>query len=369
MLKGHGDFSHEHTPGVGILLLNLGTPDEPTTPALRRYLREFLSDTRVIERPKWLWWIILNAFILPFRPKKSAQLYKQIWTCEGSPLLLTSRMQALALAKALHASASEQVHVELGMRYGNPSVESALTALYDHGIDRLLVVPLYPQYSSTTTGSSFDAVVDVLKTWRWVPDFRFVSAYHDHPRYIEALKHSVTEVWDMHGKAQKLILSFHGIPRSYFLQGDPYHCHCYKTARLLRESLGLSENELMVTFQSQFGREEWLQPYTIDTMKALPAQGVTKIQVMCPGFTADCLETIEEIQGLNREEFLHAGGETFQYISCLNDRPLFIRTLSELCLENMQGWKSRAPSSQLAQRMSHPYAAVGAELGAQGHQR
>ena len=351
MFKGQSKFSHEHAPGVGVLLLNVGTPDEPTTPALRRYLREFLSDTRIIEKPRWLWWIILNAFILPKRPKESAKLYQQVWSSEGSPLLVTSRKQTAELGKTLRDTLAGPIHIELGMRYGNPSVESALTALYDRGIDRLLVVPLYPQYSSTTTGTSFDAVVDVLKKWRWVPDFRFISAYHDHPSYIEALAESVQEVWKEHGKAQKLILSFHGIPRSYFLQGDPYHCHCYKTARLVREALGLSETELMLTFQSQFGREEWLQPYTIDTMKQLPTMGITNIQVMCPGFTSDCLETIEEIDVLNKEAFMHAGGKEFRYIPCLNARPLFIKALSEIAIENMQGWKSRPVATAQAKSL------------------
>lgn len=357
MFKGLSDFSHERTAGLGILLVNLGTPDEPTASALRRYLKEFLSDKRVIEKPRWLWWIILNAFILPTRPKRSAQLYQQIWTKEGSPLLITCRKQLAKLSRTLHQQLPAPVHVELGMRYGNPSISSALDILHDRGIDRLLVLPLYPQYSATSTGSSFDAVADALKSWRWVPSFRFISAYHDHPRYIEALAQSVREEWKVHGQPQKLIMSFHGIPKHYFLQGDPYYCQCHKTARLVREALGLSSNEVLVTFQSQFGREEWLKPSTIDTMNALPSQGITNVQVMCPGFTSDCLETIEEINVLNREEFLKSGGREFHYIPALNDSSLFIQALAELVLENLQGWHTRQIATAQALAMQQPLSA------------
>ncbi len=339
IFRGNPGYSHRQLPVTGILLSNLGTPDAPTTAALRRYLREFLSDPRVIELPRLLWWTILNLFILPFRPRKSAALYRSVWSEQGSPLLVTSKSQLEGFRKKLEEEIGSPVVVALGMRYGNPSIAKALEELRQHDIGRLLVIPLYPQYSSATTGSTFDAVAEVLKGWRRVPDLRFVAQYHDHPGYIEAVCEKVRATWNKTGKKpEKLLLSFHGIPKRYFLGGDPYHCHCQKTGRLIAENLALTSSEYLVSFQSLFGKEEWIKPYTDKTLESWAQAGLKSVDVACPGFLADCLETLEEIDEQNRELFLHSGGERFNYIPAVNDSPKMIEALVDIARQNLVGW-------------------------------
>jgi ferrochelatase len=338
---GQPGFAHGELPPVapiGVVLANLGTPDAPDAPALRRYLREFLLDPRVIELPRTLWWLVLHAAVLPFRPRKSAALYRKVWTAEGSPLLVIARRQTAGVAALLQREVPVPVHVRLAMRYGNPSIRSALRELAGLGCRRVVTLPLYPQYAAVTTGSTFDAVAAELASWRWVPELRTVHSYHDEPAYVEALAASLRAAWTAAPPAEKLLFSFHGIPKRYFLAGDPYFCHCQKTARLVAERLGLPRERYEVTFQSLFGREEWLRPYTEDTMRALAASGVRSLDVICPGFSADCLETLEEIDGLNREIFLHAGGERYRYVPALNDRPDHLRLLADLLVRNLAGW-------------------------------
>jgi ferrochelatase len=335
---GQSDFQHGEVPAVGVLLVNLGTPDAPDTPSLRRYLREFLLDPRVIELPRFTWWLVLHLFILTTRPRRSAELYKKIWWKEGSPLLVLSNRQRAALEEALRREIGTPVHVAVGMRYGNPSVGSALRELAAKACRRILILPLYPQYAAATTGATFDAVADELKTWRWVPEVRFVNHYHDDPAYVCALAQSIRDAWEEEGPAEKLLFSFHGIPKRYFLAGDPYYCQCQKLARLAAEELGLPKARWEVSFQSLFGKEEWIKPYTDRTIEGMARSGIRSLDVVCPGFSADCLETLEEIDGLNREIFLHHGGERYRYIPALNDRPDHIQALAGLALRNLQGW-------------------------------
>ncbi|MEA2692610.1 MAG: protoporphyrin/coproporphyrin ferrochelatase [Acidobacteriota bacterium] len=335
---GQPDFQHGEVPAVGVLLANLGTPDAPTAPALRRYLREFLLDPRVIEMNRALWWTILHVAILPTRPKVSAALYRKVWTAEGSPLLVISRRQAAAVAAVLAREVGTPLHVAVGMRYGNPSIRAALRELAGKGCRRILVLPLYPQYAAVTTGSTFDAVAAELATWRWVPEVRTVHHYHDVPAYTDALAASIREAWATGGQAEKLLFSFHGIPQRYFDAGDPYFCNCHKTARLAAERLGLPRERWEISFQSLFGREEWIKPYSEKTIKAMARSGVKSLDVVCPGFSADCLETLEEIDEQNREFFLHAGGESYRYIPALNDRPDHVRVLADIVQANLAGW-------------------------------
>ncbi|MEJ2059937.1 MAG: ferrochelatase [Gammaproteobacteria bacterium] len=339
---GEQDYQHGSAICTGVLLVNLGTPESPTPRAVRRYLREFLSDPRVVEYPRALWWLVLNGIILNLRPRRSAHAYRQVWTPEGSPLLAISRRQKSALQAALRHHLTGPVEVALGMRYGEPSIAEALATLKQAGAQRLLVVPLYPQYSATTTGSVFDAVADELKRWRWVPELRFIQDYHDDPGYIAALAASVRAYWDEHGRGEYLLMSFHGVPKRYFQAGDPYHCLCLKTARLVAEALELGENDWQCTFQSRFGREEWLRPYTDETLRTLPQQGKRRVDVVCPGFAADCLETLEEIAMQNRDVFLASGGEAYRYIPALNDSPEHIEALSGLVERHAQGWPEAA---------------------------
>ncbi|HYG63672.1 MAG TPA: ferrochelatase [Thermoanaerobaculia bacterium] len=335
---GQPDFQHGEVPAVGVLLANLGTPDAPDTPALRRYLRQFLLDPRVIELPRWKWWLVLHLFILPRRPQQSAKLYQKVWTAEGSPLLVISRRQAAAIQEVLRKESATPVHVALGMRYGNPSIPAALRELAEKGCRRVLVLPLFPPYAAVTAGSTFDAVAAELATWRWVPEVRTIHQYHDDPAYIAALAASIREAWRDGERGEKLLFSFHGIPKRYFLAGDPYFCQCHKIARLTAEALELPRDRWEVSFQSLFGKEEWLKPYTDKTIEAMARSGIRRLDVVCPGFSADCLETIEEMDEMNREVFLHAGGEHYRYIPALNDRPDHIRVLSDLVLRNLQGW-------------------------------
>ena len=348
---GQPDFQHGEVPAVGVLLANLGTPDAPTAPALRRYLREFLLDPRVIEMNRALWWTILHVAILPTRPKVSAALYQKVWTAEGSPLLVISRRQAAAVAAVLEREVGTEVHGAVGMRYGNPSIRAALRELAGKGCRRILVLPLYPQYAAVTTGSTFDAVAAELATWRWVPEVRTVHHYHDVPAYTDALAASIRDAWSAGGQAEKLLFSFHGIPQRYFDAGDPYFCHCHKTARLAAERLGLPRERWEISFQSLFGREEWIKPYSEKTIKAMARSGVKSLDVVCPGFSADCLETLEEIDEQNREFFLHAGGETYRYIPALNDRPDHVRVLADIVQANLAGWI--VPAGQWDPKKAH----------------
>ena len=336
--SGISDYRHDSPSCTGILLTNLGTPDSASTADLRKYLAEFLSDPRVVELPRILWWPVLHGIILRTRPKKSARAYNKIWTERGSPLMEISIKQLNAVRDSLRIRIKGPIQVELAMRYGNPSIKSALEKLRQLNVQRLLVLPLYPQYSAATTASTFDAVARVLQTWRWLPEIRMLNHYHDNNAYINALVDSIREHWAEHGKGERLLFSFHGLPKHYFLAGDPYFCQCHKTARLVAEQLELADGLWQVSFQSRFGAREWLKPYTDQTLSDWGRQGVKNVSVICPGFAADCLETLEEINMQNRGFFLNAGGENFSYIAALNDHTSHIHALTELVLENCRGW-------------------------------
>jgi len=332
-------YSHGQAPRTAVLLCNLGTPDAPTPKAVRRYLAEFLSDQRVVEIPRLLWLLILHGAILPFRPAKSAAKYASIWTPEGSPLKLWTEKQAKLLQGWL-GQRNHQVKVRWAMRYGSTSIASQLDAMKAEGVTRVLVVTAYPQYSATTTASVFDAVYQWAQATRAIPELRFVNHYHDHADYIAALASSVQRHWKKNGKPDKLVMSFHGVPERTLHLGDPYHCECFKTARLLGERLGLSKEQYQVTFQSRLGRAKWLEPYTEPTLIAMGKAGVQRVDVICPGFTSDCLETLEEINMEAREAFLHAGGKEFHYIPCLNDDPEWITALCNVTQQHLQGWNT-----------------------------
>ncbi len=346
---GQEDYQHNEsaTPHIGVLLTNLGTPEAATESAVRTYLAEFLSDPRVVEVPRLIWKLVLHGFILRRRPAKSAEAYEKVWTEQGSPLMTISQSQAQLLEKELQRRFSGPIKVKLAMRYGQPAVHNTLQSMMKAGARRVIVLPMYPQYSGSTSGSVFDAVSASLQKSRWVPDFRFINQYVDEPGYIKALANSVKEHWEKNGKSEKLVLSYHGIPKRYRTQGDPYFCQCMKTSRLLTDALNLSKDEHMTVFQSRFGREEWLQPYCDKTLEKLPAEGVKSIDIICPGFSADCLETLEEINQENREIFIDAGGENYAYIPCLNDREDHIRMLADLIVKNTQGWPEANRDYQL----------------------
>lgn len=316
-----------------ILLVNLGTPDAASTAAVRRYLAEFLWDPRVVEFPRPLWWLVLHAVILRFRPAKVARAYQSIWTEQGSPLLVISMQQAAALEKAL-SGMEEPPLVELAMRYGTPSISQALRRLREQGAGRLYVLPMYPQYSATTTASVYDEIFRLMRGWREMPEMHLIQRYHNHPSYIRALANSVREFRQEHGEAQKLLLSFHGIPRRYVNAGDPYERECRQTAQLLASELQLEDGSWQLAFQSRFGKEEWLKPYADFTLRDWGQQGVKSVQVLCPGFSADCLETLEEISEQNRDLFLENGGEHYSYIPALNDRVDHIDALRDILLDH-----------------------------------
>ncbi|HXK55511.1 MAG: ferrochelatase [Gammaproteobacteria bacterium] len=343
------DFVHDSPEAVGVLLTNLGTPDSCATSDVRRYLKEFLWDPRVVEMPRVLWWPLLNLVILNTRPRRSAAAYEKVWSDAGSPLLVISRQQADALQSMLDAELQQPVTVALAMRYGNPSIAAGLEALRRAGARRILVLPLYPQYSATTTASTFDAVCKELRGWRWLPELRFVNHYHDDPGYISALAQSVKTFWQTNGEPDKLLMSFHGIPRDYFLAGDPYFCECQKTGRLLAEALGLSADRWQISFQSRLGPRQWLQPYTDKSLKMLAKSGIKTIHVICPGFSADCLETLEEIAVENRDLFLAAGGERYAYIPCLNSDPSHMEMLKNLVSRHISGWVPALSEAERAQ--------------------
>jgi len=342
-------FSHDRQPRLGVLLINLGTPNAPTAAAVRRYLAEFLSDPRVVEIPRIAWRPLLHGFILRVRPARSAQRYASIWTKDGSPLAVHSQRQKALLLGYLGQRVkkldlpSDHVLVELGMRYGSPPIADALNRLHDGGCDRILAFPLYPQYAASTTGSAVDALYAAARRLRRVPALRVVDAYHDHPGYITALAQGINDYWAKNGRPNKLVLSFHGVPQRTLDLGDPYHCHCQKTARLLATELGLTREQYVVTFQSRFGRAEWLKPYTQSTLIALAKDGIRRVDVACPGFVSDCLETLEEIGLEARATFLKAGGVEFHAIPCLNERPAWIAALASIALRNLGGWLDPPP--------------------------
>lgn len=318
---------HESKPATtGVLLVNLGTPDAPTASATRRYLAEFLADPRVIEIPKLAWMLILHGIILRVRPKKSAAKYQTVWTPEGSPLLVISQRQAAAIQKQLGDTAL----VKLGMRYGNPSIQKALREFQQAGVRKIIVLPLYPQYAAATTGSTFDAVTRELQQWRFVPELHFINNYSDQPLFIDALAKSIQEDFDQYGKPEKLLLSYHGMPKRNLELGDPYFCFCQKTTRLVAEKLGLAKEDYITTFQSRFGYAEWLQPYTDATLTDLANKGIKNVAIISPAFSADCLETLEELETENREVFVHAGGADYRYIPALNDRADHIDALADI---------------------------------------
>jgi len=331
-MKIDGDQEKNKKPGI--LLTNLGTPEAPTAAALRPYLAEFLSDRRVVDRPPWLWLPILHGVILRLRPRRSAHAYQKVWTDEGSPLLAYGLRQQAALQQRLPAD----VPVVLAMRYGQPSIAAGLQRLRDAGVARVLVIPLYPQYSVSTTASTFDAVAAAWSRWSHLPELRMVMDYHDQDAYIQALANSVRDYWNENGRGERLLLSFHGTPQAMREAGDPYYDQCQATARLLAQRLQLNSDQCQLTFQSRFGPEAWLQPYTDKTLESLAAQGVGRIDVLCPGFSADCLETLEEIAMLNRDVFMQAGGREYHYIPALNDREDHIAMLAGLVRQYTGDW-------------------------------
>jgi len=331
------EIFHGKKESIGILLVNLGTPAAADVPSVKRYLAEFLIDPRVIEIPRVAWMPLLYGVILRKRAPISAKAYASVWTDEGSPLMVYSQRLAGKLAKQLQQRYSGTITLALAMRYGEPSIKKALTELREQGARRIVVLSLYPQYSATTTATVFDKVAKVLSRWRWIPEMRFINQYHDYHYYISTLKSSIKSYWQKHGQGF-LLLSFHGLPQRNLQLGDPYYCQCHKTARLLAESLGLAEDEWKVSFQSRFGKAQWIQPYTNVSLEELAKQGQVRVDVVCPGFPVDCLETLEEMNVENREVFIEAGGADYHYIPALNDSAEHVTALSELLHEHMQGW-------------------------------
>ncbi len=343
-------YTHGTAATTGVLLINLGTPEAPTPAAVRTYLREFLSDPRVVEIPRAVWWLILNLFILPFRPKESAKRYAQVWTPEGSPLKVHSERQARLLRGYLGESIKTPLLVEYAMRYGSPSISDTLDRMRAAGCTRILAVPLYPQYAASTTATAVDALGAALATMRNQPALRTVRNFHDDPGYIAALAQSVRDYWTAHGRPDMLVMSFHGVPRYTLDRGDPYHCECHKTARLLAEALQLPQDKYQLTFQSRFGRAEWLKPYTAEVLKELGAKKTGRVDVICPGFVSDCLETLEEIAIEGKGIFLNAGGGSYHAIPCLNENDLWIRALADLVTNNLGGWLAAPPGADALDR-------------------
>lgn len=334
---GRADYRHGSTETAGVLLVNLGTPEAPTPAAVRRYLSEFLSDPRVIELPRLLWLPLLHGVILPLRSRRSAHAYAGVWTEQGSPLMVHSKALASRMQQAL-TDDGRPLQVELAMRYGQPSIAAALRRMQSRGLRRLIVLPLYPQFSATTTASVFDAVTDELRRWRWQPELRFVTDYHREPAWLDAVADSIRRHWAEHGRGERLLFSFHGIPKRYFSAGDPYHCLCQFSAREIAQRLEIGSEQWQLSFQSRVGREEWLRPYTDETIKSLPAQGVRKLDVVCPGFAVDCLETLEEIAVENSDAFRAAGGESLRYIPALNADEAHVQALLPMLRRQGSGW-------------------------------
>ncbi len=334
---GTGDYSHGQPSRAGILLVNLGTPDSPSPAAVRRYLAEFLWDPRVIEMPRALWWLVLHGIILRIRPRRSAHAYAKVWTPEGSPLLVESRKLAAALDARLRSRHGDRVRVELAMTYGNPSIPDALERLRRDGVQRLLVLPMYPQYSSTTTASVFERVTAELGRWRWLPEFRMVNQYWDDDAYVNAIARSVEAHWQSHDR-KHLLFSFHSIPKRYFTAGDPYHCFCQATARRVSTRLGLADGDWSLGFQSRFGREEWLRPYLDELLHDYSHTGPRRVTVVCPGFATDCLETLEEVAMQDRDLFLSHGGEAYDCVPCLNSSEAHVALYERIVASHARGW-------------------------------
>ena len=356
------EFKHDSLARTGILLVNLGTPDAPTPAALRTYLKEFLSDPRVVEIPKALWWMILNGVVLNLRPKKSARKYASIWTPEGSPLKVHTEKQLKLLKGWLGERIKSPLKLEYAMRYGQPSIADGLDKLKSFGCDRILILPLYPQYAASSTGTAIDAVAQHLARVRNQPALRTIKHFHDHPAYVNALAANIRDYWQREGRPDMLVMSFHGLPRYTLDKGDPYHCECQKTGRLLMERLGWPKEQFRLTFQSRFGKAEWLKPYTDKTLEELGMAGTQRVDVVCPGFVADCLETLEEIAMEGRDSFLSAGGKSFHYIPALNESAAWIDALGGIALENLAGWVSEtwdqdAVDRQLAESAARAKAA------------
>ena len=331
------DTDTKQSKKFGILIVNLGTPEAPTPKAVKTYLKEFLSDVRVVDTPRLLWWFVLKVILL-IRPKPVSKAYQSIWTDEGSPLLVISKRQAAAIKARLKHLTEIDIPVELAMTYGNPSILSASNALRNQGVERILILPMYPQFSSSTTAAVYDKISDLLKECPHLPEMRWISNYHDQPNYINALAQSVKKQWLRDGQSEKLLMSFHGVPQRYTAKGDPYEHQCRTTAKLLAESLKLKPEQWQCCFQSRFGREEWVKPYTDHTLMQWGKDGVKSVDIICPAFSADCLETLEEIQVENKEYFLKAGGEVYNYIPALNDNEDHIEMLSQLVQQHTQGW-------------------------------
>ena len=331
-------YTHGTPVKTGILLINLGTPDAPTTPSVRTYLKEFLSDPRVVEIPKAIWWVILNGIILNTRPKKSAEKYASIWLPDGSPLRVHTEKQTTLLQGYLGQHTKAPFVVDFAMRYGNPSIASVLHKLKEQNCQRILVVPMYPQYAASSTATAFDIVFDELRQMRNTPALRTIKNFHDYPGYIKALANNINEYWMKNGRPEKLVMSFHGLPQFSLDKGDPYHCECQKTGRLLAQELGLKPEQYFVSFQSRFGKAEWIKPYTTATLQELGKQKTRRVDICCPGFVADCLETLEEIAMEGKEDFQHAGGGEYHYIPCLNERNDWMHALTDLVMDNLQGW-------------------------------
>lgn len=340
-----GAFNHASPPRTAIILVQLGTPTAPTAAALRPFLRQFLGDPRVVEIPRLIWWPILHGIILNTRPAKSAHKYASVWMDEGSPLMVHSVRQTELLRQTL-IERGHDIDLVLAMRYGEPSIASVLESLRERNMTRLLVLPMYPQYAGSTTATVFDEAARVLQGWRNLPEMRWVRNFHDDPRYIEALAAQVREAWERDGRGERLVMSFHGVPRRTLELGDPYHCECLVTARLLAEQLSLSRDQWVVTFQSRFGKAQWLQPYTEPILEALAREGVRAVDVICPGFVVDCLETLEEISIEAKSAFIKAGGRQFRYIPCLNEAPVFIDALASLVEDHLSGWPTAAAVGQ-----------------------
>ncbi len=349
---GLSGYAHDTAPKAGVLLVNLGTPEAPTARAVRPYLAQFLSDPRVIELPRALWWLILHGVILRIRPPRSARAYAKMWTPQGSPLRVNSEALAEALQVALNQHQRDlgggPVQVALAMTYGHPSVLEQIEQLQRNGVRRLLILPLYPQYSGTSTGAVLDALAAAITRLRWPPELRVINSYHDDPAHIDALAGSIEAWWAQHGRGEKLLLSFHGIPQRYLHAGDPYFCQCHATARRLRERLGLDEAQMPMSFQSRVGREAWLTPYTDRAVRELGTTGIKRLDVVCPGFAVDCLETLEEIAMQNRDFFIEAGGEELRYIPALNDSPQQVQAMAELVQRHGQGWPEFSPAYNAA---------------------
>ena len=355
-------YRHGSTSKTGVLMINLGTPDAPTAKALRIYLKQFLSESRIVEFPRWLWWLILNGIILNVRPAKSARKYEQIWTFEGSPLKVHTERQTALVASSLEQHTDASLVIEYAMIIGNPSIAEKLQKMKIQGCDRILVLPLFPQYAASSTGCVLDGVFSELRKMRNIPDIRTIRHYHDDPGYIAALAQNVRDYWEKHGQPDKLIISFHGVPRKTLDMGDPYHCECQKTGRLLAEALELASDRYQVCFQSRFGFAQWLEPYTSEILEELGKQKTKRVDVVCPGFVSDCLETLEEIALEGREIFTGAGGGEFHYIPSLNEHPLWIEAIRNIIQTHLTGWADQRLSDDAAERSCRRALSLGAKI-------